>query len=459
MLDTLKVGIPLTHSQYKRIRDIAAKADRWQWVLCNEASGELLFRRISGLAVTDGESFHRELRWDIPNTYSEGCKLSLEFSVPKYWYGQNIRLLHDFIPALKHLKQSLESQFSLKSRACLPDVMIWEVARADICYGWQFPSQRMAQHFLDSLKRLHFPRKKPVIYPTAILFAGNTYSVKFYLKLPEFRSHDMKTLIKAKASLEWVNYCESLAEGVLRYEVTLRQRWLKRQGVNTVADLIQPLRYFEWTRGEPPKDETEKAALIWAATAYHLDSLGVNVQKLSETGEIPAKEHPIKDGLVIEFPALRVEVNGYVFDHQGGSFTFREEIGIVAILQKLLVKVVGENASMQKFDEVEDKLMAVYKPVKAARLVSFWLYVQKTGSSKAKEIFGDQPYYYNKREIKKAGVTLIEPPNAKVVTIADRQFMQNFNLGVPSEYVVNRVDDYRTSENVLNFVPKMSELA
>lgn len=458
MLDTLKVGIPLTQSQYKRIREIAAKADRWQWVLCNEASGELLFRRISGLATTEGESFHRELRWDVPNTYGAGCKLSLEFSVPKYWYGQNIRLLYDFVEPLRHLKRSLESQFEMKGRGCLSDVTTWEVLRVDVCYGWQFPSQRMAQQFLDSLKRLHFPRKKPVVYPTAILFAGNTYSVKFYLKLPEFRSHDMKALVKAGAALEWVNHCESWADGVLRYEVTLRQRWLRREGINTVADLVQPLRYFEWTKGEAPKTEREQAALLWAVTGCHLDSLGVDVQKMAETGELPANQHPLKNGLVIDFSALRVEIDDYVIEHRGGSITFREESGIVAVLQKLLAKVVGENAGMQKFDEIEEKLMGAYKPVKAARLGAFWLYVQKSGSARAKEVFGRDSYYYSIRELKQAGVTLIEPPNSKVVTLVDREFMQNFRLEVPSQYVVNRVDDFRNKENVINYVPKMSEL-
>jgi len=90
MIDTLKLGIPLTENQYKRIRQIASDCDRWQWVLHNEFSGDLLFRRVSGVAKTDGVSFHRELRWDIPANYEPNCKLTLEFSVPKYWYGHNI---------------------------------------------------------------------------------------------------------------------------------------------------------------------------------------------------------------------------------------------------------------------------------------------------------------------------------------------------------------------------------
>jgi hypothetical protein len=58
--------------------------------------------------------------------------------------------------------------------------------------------------------------------------------------------------------------------------------------------------------------------------------------------------------------------------------------------------------------------------------------------------------------MKKAGVTLIEPPNAKTITVIESDFFQNFNLEVPSEHVTNKVDDFRNGSNVLNFVPRMS---
>jgi hypothetical protein len=459
MLDTLKVSIPLAKAQHKRIRDVAAKADRWQWVLCNESTGELMFRRISGLASMDGESFHRELRWDIPQTYGNDCKLSLEFSVPKYWYGHNIRLLYDFIAALKSLKRSLEKQFGMKGRGQLPDVMNWEVSRVDACYGWQFPHQRLAQQFLDSLKRLHFPRKSPVIYPTAILFKGNTYSVKFYLKHPEFRSHDLKALVKANASLEWVNHCEQMADGVLRFEVTLRSRYLKRQGITTVNDLVKPSFFYEWNDGYEPTDELENMASMWAVVCFYLNQEGVDVTDIQKLMETPKdKGHPIYDGQTISAPSLRVELPDRCISFPGGSLTYRQKHPVTSLLQGFLTKFVGENAGMQKADEVESKLLESFKPVKAARLVSFWLYIQKFGSSKARDVFGKRSYYYSRTELKKAGVTLIEPPSGKVISIVDRDFLQNFRLEIPSQYAVNKVDDFRNSENILNFVPKMSEL-
>jgi hypothetical protein len=58
--------------------------------------------------------------------------------------------------------------------------------------------------------------------------------------------------------------------------------------------------------------------------------------------------------------------------------------------------------------------------------------------------------------MKKAGVTLIEPPSGNNVTVLDKDFMSHFVMKVPSEFVTNRVDDFRDQSNVLNFVPRVS---
>jgi hypothetical protein len=103
---------------------------------------------------------------------------------------------------------------------------------------------------------------------------------------------------------------------------------------------------------------------------------------------------------------------------------------------------------MQTVDEVEAKLASVYKPVKATRLTGLWLYVQKFGTAKAKATLGDRPYYRAKADLKKAGVSLVEPPSN--VIHVDRDFFQNFRFEVPSRFVTNRVDNFRNSENLLN---------
>lgn len=475
MLDTIKLGIPLTSAQHKRIKAIADNCDRWQWVMLNPSTGDLLFRKVSGLATTDGESFHRDLRWDIPHTYESDCRLLLEFSIPKYWYGHNIHLLYDFLEVLNHLKRSLEAQFELKGKAKLPEVGRWYIHRLDICYAWRFPSQLLAQRFLDSLKRLHYPRKRPVIHPTSIFFAGATYSVKFYLKLPEYKSHDRKLLLKQNASIEWVNHCEKLADGVLRYEATLRHKFLKRQGISTVGDLIRPKRHIEWLEGTPPESEWLREFAI--AVAVHFHFVPPQIDPLASFFEWFISHESwfdenlassALDGLELPIPEVNLTRNDAYDEmlrviHDGemilekGKIAFRKEERVNAIAQFLLVKFVGENPAMQQVDEIKTKLLETYKPVKASRLLAFWLYVQKFGSADAKEMFGKNSYYVSRSDLKKAGVSLIEPPKGSNIIPLEQDFLQQFRMKIPSEFVTNKVDDFRDSGNVLNFVPKLSD--
>lgn len=473
MLDTIKLGVPLTLTQHEKIKCLANENGDLQWVLFNPINGDLLFRRMKGKMTTDGESYHRELRWDIPHDYIENeCRLALEFSVPKYWYGHNIHLLYDFVTPLDHLRDVLNKQFGLKGRGKLADTAYWQVSRADVCYAWRFPSQRLAQQFLDSLKRLHFPRKKPITYDDSIYFVGKTYSVKIYLKLPEFKVHDRKELLKRNASLEWVNHCEALANGVVRFEASLRRQYLKRQGIETASDLARPLHSIQWLKGTEPETEFAKLFAVSLASALHRhpETLQANYMDWLDDFQAIVDDlalNPDRQPDIVEVPGL--DFNWFDSDDakgvkswlgvdaiEPGSFTFQKRDNPTAIAQFLLTKFVGENAGMQRADEVESKLLETYKPVKAARLVSFWLYVQKFGSAKAKEIFGDRSYYYTKSELKKAGISLVEPPSGNNVTVLDRDFIQQFRMEIPSQFVTNRVDDFRDSGNVLNFVPKVS---
>ncbi|NEQ23552.1 MAG: hypothetical protein F6K28_31270, partial [Microcoleus sp. SIO2G3] len=129
MLDTIKVGIPLTAQQHKRISALVKNADRYQWVLMNHCTGDIFFRRVRGLAQVDQHSYHRELCWDMDSTYEPSCKLTLEFSIPKFWYGHNIHLLHKFIPALADLRETLNRQFKFRGKLALPDPECWSVLR------------------------------------------------------------------------------------------------------------------------------------------------------------------------------------------------------------------------------------------------------------------------------------------------------------------------------------------
>ncbi len=110
MIDTIKVAIPLTKGQHKRIYNSVLIQDAWHLARVNLSEGEVLLRRVQGLAETDQHSYHRSLMFDIQPTWREGTRLFLEFSIPKLWIGHNIHLLYNWYDALQHL-QRLGHQF------------------------------------------------------------------------------------------------------------------------------------------------------------------------------------------------------------------------------------------------------------------------------------------------------------------------------------------------------------
>lgn len=451
MIDTIKVGIPLTQIQHRKISAVVSKLDRWQWVQVNHQLGEMRFCRSSGLVRTDSHSYHRELRWDIDQNWSESSKLYLEFSIPKYWYGHNIRLLYGYLDALQELKSRLDQQFELKGKNKLAEPALWQLYRLDICYAWQFPSQNTAQEYLDSLKHLHYPKKKPAIYPTSIMFAGATYSLKFYLKYPEFRAHDLKELVKAKASLEWVNWLESIADGVLRYEVTLRRQYLKKYGFNTVDNLLHPKQEIIWDESlSSSPDFVPEIALSICLRYFRKDS-SLSAQQVIDAG-LP--QTPITDGMNLTAPEGVYIVGNQLYHHAGGGLTFSVQDPLIRLLQGFIDRFLGSEVKMQEANQVKAKLLEFYKPVKAARLVSLWLYVQRFGTAEAKATFGRDSFDRSRRDLRAAGISMIEAQQLR--TEIDSEFLRNMALTVPSLHAVNQVDDFRGKENVLNFVPRTS---
>jgi hypothetical protein len=459
VIDTLKLSIPLAQSQFNKLQKLLEKDENWQWVKFQPSSGELKLVRCRGLAHLDKHSFHRNIRWDVSQLYiSDKTFLTLELSLPKFWYGHNVHLLYDFVSALQQLKKILDKELHCR----FPDVMTWQVSRVDCCYAWRCPSEKIAQQILDSLKRLNFSRKKPIIYPETILFVGATYSVKFYLKYFEFIEHDRKALLEDKASLEWINYLEELSKGVLRYEVTLRRQYLKRKNINTVFDLAQISTKLEWSQefidlNDHVTDDNPQAiyGCMMIITSHTLQQkYGLSADEIHQR-ILNNQGYPLNDGDEYYAPPKTIVVPPDIeLVHKGGGFTVRKLDNPTSILQYFLTKFLGENRNMQEADEVKLKLLDKYKSNKAARLISMWLYVQKYGRANAREIFGHESFYTAQKDIKAAGCSFIEPPK---VTTLDDEFVKSFSLDVPSNYVTNKVDDFRDTSNVINILPHLIE--
>ena len=400
MIDTVRVGIPISESQFASLKKSLDSSDKWQWAQVQLSTDKKRFISRRGEMQMDKPSFHRNIFWQIPDFYkSEETFLGFEFSVPKYWYGHNIYLLHDFIKALEGFKSLVESQLDFE----VADLNSWQLSRLDCCYAWRCPNQPTAEQMLNSLKSLRFPYKKPTIYPTALSFPGATYSVKFYLKLPEFIKNDRCTLLKQKVSLEEINHLEDIATGVIRFETTLRRKYLQRNGIETIADLLeQSVSLSTVDKFVEMKRANDNAGL---------KDLSTLVQSLCNESEMKFQVFYNENMLVPDRPTV--------------------------ILQSMLDKFLGENRQMQEADIVQLKLLAIYQSTKAGRLMGTWLYVQRFGSDKAKAIFGKNSYYCAKAEIEAAGCSFTEPP---VLTAEEDEFIKNFNFQIGSPYVVNAVD-------------------
>ena len=455
MIDTIKLGIPLTKHQHAKLLKLILNDGSWQWVQYKRDTGDIRFMRVKGLFDFSSSkektipSHSRDISWDMPDHYiPDETYLTFEFSVPKFWYGHNIHLLYNFLPALQEFKKTIEKMYHLR----LKDVTDWQIWRLDICYAWRCPSQMVAQQILDSMKHLHYPRKKPLITGTSITFKGRTYTVKFYLKLPEFRANDMKKLLKQGKRLEWINHLESLADGVLRYEATIRRQYLRTNGVRTVGDILKTGFNYEWSEDffelndVTSEDKQTITIYVFYLFTYKYISQGVDMESvLDGTANIP--ETPLKDGDTYEAPPSTITYLGKEYKYNGGKLTLRKHSFIFEKLQYFLDRFLGDNRNMQEADEIKAKLYSVYKPAKAFRLYAIWLAVNRDGTHRVKEDLGNDSFYRVRRDLKKAGCSFTEKP---ITTSLDDEFMRDFKIDTPSNYVTNKEDDFRDSHNIIN---------
>lgn len=144
----------------------------------------------------------------------------VEFSVPKYFKGNNVEMIypHQLPEILAQLYVELCNYLNYK----LADISTWPIYRLDVCYNWIFKDQNEATYAMDFLRRIDFPRKKKYTYDTSVMYKGTAYTVKFYAKGAEFQAHDFDKLEinRAMALQTW-------ADRIVRFEVNLKRVYLQ----------------------------------------------------------------------------------------------------------------------------------------------------------------------------------------------------------------------------------------
>jgi II/X family phage/plasmid replication protein len=151
--------------------------------------------------------------------------LYIEFSVPKYAKGNNIEMLlpSELPKVLEKFQQETNAQLDIN----LPHFSAWEIFRIDLCYNWIFQNKEETETVIEFFKRLDYPHKKKVPYPTSVTFLGSAYLIRFYLKYPEYLAHDYKDLSEDDKISDRTLTLLGWASRIVRFEVEFKKQYVK----------------------------------------------------------------------------------------------------------------------------------------------------------------------------------------------------------------------------------------
>jgi len=169
----------------------------------------------------------------------------LECSFPKHSLGNNIAMtcperLGDFLESIRDSLQltinNPSPRLNVKNHSLpvinliewgegtihLPPVDSWILHRLDICWNWKLDTDKQAMDYLNGYKGFSAKRKHRIEAETGFEDFGRNYTIKFYLKYPEFKIHDFKEIYKKYGNEKATNLlCEAI--GILRFETELRK--------------------------------------------------------------------------------------------------------------------------------------------------------------------------------------------------------------------------------------------
>lgn len=177
--------------------------------------------------------------------------IGFNVSIPKYVYGTNI-IHYNTPPTSKNFDYSRHADIAKNLREGYRrlihffnkfikaefgeislDARFIEVNRLDICYNQVFDSKPDALGYLNQLRKLkkRYARSASNYsrdWQTSIMYKTDRYSFKVYHKGAEFKKNDSKKLRELNetgAGFD-VDYYQSFADKILRYEMTFRNSYM-----------------------------------------------------------------------------------------------------------------------------------------------------------------------------------------------------------------------------------------
>jgi len=221
MIDTIKFKIDIDRDLYRKIEKRSVEFRKFDHELNHE------FVRILSKKFNVG-SYDRH----ISITLYDDERIYMEFSLPKIFYGHNVYMIspEQVFPICEMVRKVLVSMFGY-----FPSISIWEINRIDFCYAWKLPSEYVAEQVLNIFRGITPPYKGIHNYDSSVMWYGRQHAIKFYLKYPEFYEHDFKEL-KKEGFTDRAYQFLNIAQGVLRFEVTLRNKSLVNEFYGRCSD-------------------------------------------------------------------------------------------------------------------------------------------------------------------------------------------------------------------------------
>jgi hypothetical protein len=216
VIDTVRFKVNLSKFQIQKIKEYSQKV-----ISKKDITNDKLLFEIHTAEISL-PSFNRRINIVL----GHNDFVFIEYSVPKSLYNNNIFILSDitqFYESIYQLWFSLLDTFD-----DFPHCDTWEIFRLDVCTAWKFDSQLKAEKSLLFFSMLNIPRKKLLNYDgQTVMYKGSTESMKFYLKRPEYRKNDYNSICKSEGEAK-ANSLLFLSSGVLRFEITLRIKALRK---------------------------------------------------------------------------------------------------------------------------------------------------------------------------------------------------------------------------------------
>ena len=174
-------------------------------------------------------------------------------------------------------------------------------------------------------------------------------------------------------------------------------------------------------------------------------------------GELPLNDDEsftLEPGQVINIPEMCTapDKSGNQSTIPAGTIRVEIQLKTEWVLQTYLKKLVG-NGDMSNADEVKEILKRHCKGAKAGRLYYSWLAIQREGIDEAREMIGKDALNRDIRQLKSLGIPILEKTG--VLINPGNEFWTRYRIEVPSPFVVNSVDDFRTHENLINLADRL----